>query len=98
MLRATDVDCLITRDDHIARLPVHDSTPQGRPSLMHLARRTSAPTPRRLVHQHAVRSRDEEIHGRDLVSGLTKAESRDGLRGGFVHGAGLGNGGERSGA
>src|SRR6266850_2656937 len=89
VLRATDEDRLIARDDHIARLPVHDGTTQGRAGFMYFVRCASAPAPRRLVHQHAVRSRNEQIRGRSLVRRLAKAEGRDGLRGGLMHGARL---------
>jgi len=65
---------------------------------MHLACRAPTTAPRCLVDQHAVRGRDEEIHGWGLIRGLTKAEGRDGLRRRLVHGAGLGDGGEGSGA
>jgi hypothetical protein len=63
---------------------------------MHLACRAPTTAPRCLVDQHAVRGRDEEIHGRGLIRGLTKAEGGDGLSWGLVHGAGLGDGGEGS--
>jgi hypothetical protein len=97
-LRTADVDSFVTSDDHIMRLPVHDSTPQRGSGLVYLTRHTSASAASCLVHQHAVRSRDEKIRGRRLVRGLAEAQGCDGFCRRLVHGTVFRDGGERCGA
>ena len=97
-LRTADVDSFITSDDHITRLPVHDGTPQRGSGLMYLARYTSASAASCLVHQHAVRSRDEKIRGWCLVRGLAEAKGCYGFCRRLMHDTVFRDGGERCGA